>query len=143
MPLNMNFQFFLSTDPIGNYFRLKMHKCPLDVLEFLDMVFVNAAKQSNLLVNCNNSIPFFLLYRRPPFLTPFCLEKQAILGYEALTFLSIRPLASLPSFDSTTSRGQIRCLLSLLTRKRTMSLYSFTSIRYGGQDTNERFIKGG
>ena len=97
-------------------------------------IFVNAVKQSNLLVNCNNSIPFFLLYRRQPFLTPFCFEKQAILGYEALTFLSIRLSASLPSFDSTTSRGQIRCLLSLLSRKRTMSLYSFTSIRYGGHE---------
>ena len=37
-----------------------------------------SCKQSNLLVDRNNSIPFFLLYRRQPFLPPFCLEKQAI-----------------------------------------------------------------
>ena len=32
----MIFRFFsISTDAIGKHFRLKMHRCPLDVLEFL------------------------------------------------------------------------------------------------------------
>ena len=96
-------------------------------------IFVDALEQSHLYIHFNHSVPALILssHRRQRFglmlLPPVRLKQKTVMSGKVSRYALFASL----SLDSSTLRGQVRCESSLLSRKRTISLYSSPSMCLG------------
>ena len=94
-------------------------------------IFVDALEQAHLFIHFNHSVPALILssHRRQRFslmlLLPVGLKQKTVMSGKVF---AICPFCLLIVIFLYPPRGQVRCLSSLLSRKRTISLYSSPSM---------------